>query len=95
MNHLVYFLQAEFTAGERVMTGKFKVDTGESTKVMNMRSSWETVEKRETADGETARVIEGTLGIGRNEFSPANEFQINGTLTPDGDVYILEVKGRK
>ena len=85
----------EYTAGKRSLDGKFTVDTGESTKVMNMRASWETVEERESPEGEAIRVIEGTLGIGRNEFSPANEFQINGTLTPDGDVYILEVQGRK
>lgn len=85
----------EYTAGERSLDGKFTVDTGESTKIMNMRASWETVEERESPDGEAIRVIEGTLGIGRNEFSPANEFQINGTLIPDGNVYILEVQGRK
>jgi hypothetical protein len=85
----------EYTVGERSLDGKFTVDKGESTKVMNMRASWETVEERESLDGEVIRVIAGTLGIGRNQFSPANEFQINGTLTPDGDVYILEVQGRK
>ena len=85
----------EYTAGERSLDGKFTVDTGESTKVMNMRASWETVEEHESLDGEAIRVIAGTLGIGRNQFSPANEFQIIGTLTPDGDVYILEVQGRK
>ena len=85
----------EYTAGERSLDGKFTVDTGESTKIMNMRASWETVEEHESPDGEAIRVIAGTLGIGRNQFSPANEFQINGTLTPDGDVYILEVQGRK
>ena len=88
-------MQSEYTAGERTITGKFKVDTGESTKIMNLRGNWETVEERETPDGEIVRVIEGELGIGRNEFSPENKFQITGTLTPDGDGYILEAKGIK
>ena len=49
-------MQREFTAGERKLTGKFKVDTGESKKIMNMRASWETVEERESAEGETVRL---------------------------------------
>lgn len=88
-------MQAEYMAGERALTGKFKVDTGESTKIMNMRADWETVEERESPDGETIRVIEGELGIGRNEFSPENKYQITGTLTPEDDGYILEAKGMK
>ena len=28
-------MQSGFTAGERTLTGKFKIDTNESTKVMN------------------------------------------------------------
>ena len=84
-----------YTAGERDLTGKFKVDTGETTKVMNMRTDWETIEERQTTDGEIVQVIEGELGIGRDEFSPENKYQINGTLTTDDDDYILEVKGMK
>ena len=82
-----------YTAGERSLTGKFKVDTGESKKLMDMRASWETVEERETADGELVRVIEGDLAIGRDVFSPENEYRINGTLTTDGDDYLLAIKG--
>ncbi|MGI9012476.1 MAG: hypothetical protein ACR2F1_15000, partial [Nitrososphaeraceae archaeon] len=52
-----------------------------------------TVEERESADGETVQVIEGDLGIGRDEFSPENKYQINGTLTTDGDDYLLAIKG--
>ena len=88
-------MASEYTAGERDLTGKFKVDTGESKKIMNMRISWETVEERESTDGETVRVIEGELGIGRNQYSPENKYQINGTLTTEGDEYLLEVKGMK
>lgn len=88
-------MEPAFTAGERTLTGKFKVDTGESKKIMNMLANWETVEERETPDSETILVIEGNFGVGRNQFSPENKYQINGTLTPDGDVYILEAKGMK
>lgn len=88
-------MSSEYTAGERSLDGKFKVDTGVSKKIMNMRASWETVEERESADGEIIRVIEGTLGIGKNEFSPEHQYQINGTLSPDGDEYLLAVKGMK
>jgi hypothetical protein len=84
-----------YTAGERSLTGKFKVDTGESKKLMDMRASWETVEERETADGELVRVIEGDLAIGRDVFSPEHEYRINGTLTTDGDDYLLAIKGTK
>jgi hypothetical protein len=83
------------SAGDRSLTGKFKVDTGESKKVMNMRATWETVEERETPEGDTINVIEGDFGVGRNEFSPEHKYQITGTLTPDGDGYILEAKGKK
>lgn len=85
----------EFTAGERSLDGKLKVDTGESKKVMNIHASWEKVEERQNEDDEIIYVIEGDLGIGRNEFSPENKYQINGTLTPDDDEYILELTGRK
>jgi hypothetical protein len=34
-------IQSGFTAGERTLTGNFKIDTDESTIVMNMRDSWE------------------------------------------------------
>lgn len=85
----------EFTSGERSLDGKFKVGTGESKKVMNMRANWETIEERQTADGETIFVIEGDLGIGRDEFRPEHKYQINGTLTPDDNEYVLEVTGRK
>ena len=86
---------SETTPGERDITGKFKIDTGQSKKIMNMRADWETIEERETADGEIVQVIEGELGIGRNQFSPENKYQINGTLTPEDNDYLLEVKGMK
>jgi hypothetical protein len=34
-------IQSGFTAGERTLKGNFKINTDESTIVMNMRNSWE------------------------------------------------------
>lgn len=34
-------MHSGFTAGERTLTGKFKINTNKSTKVLNMRDSWE------------------------------------------------------
>jgi hypothetical protein len=84
-----------YASGDRSFTGKFKVDTGESKKIMNMRGNWETVEERETPDGQTIFSIEGDIGMGRNEFSPENKYLINGTLTSNDDGYLLEATGIK
>ena len=81
------------STGDRYLTGKFKVDTGESKKIMNLRGDWESVEERETPDGNTVLVIEGDIGMGRNQFSPENKFMINGTFTSNDDGYLLEATG--
>ena len=83
------------STGDRVLTGKFKVDTGESKKIMNLRGDWESVEERETPEGDTIFVIEGDIGMGRNQFSPENKYMINGTLTSNDDGYLLEATGFK
>jgi hypothetical protein len=44
------------------------------------------VEEREQ-DGETVRVIEGTLDAGNDPVKPEYESQINGTLVSDGSPY--------
>lgn len=80
-------------SGEGFLTGKFKIDTGESKKVMNMRADWETIEERELEDGKTIQIIEGMFGVGRNELNPEHEYKINGILTPDNDDYLLEARG--
>jgi hypothetical protein len=77
--------------GENYLRGKFKVDTGESTKVRDISSNWKTVEERETPSGNLVQVIEGELGIGRDEFNPEHKYQINGTLTSDNEEYLLEI----
>jgi hypothetical protein len=78
--------------GERILTGKLRVDTGDSTRIMDLVANWQTVEEREQ-DGQTLRVIEGTLNTGNDPARPEYESQINGTLVPDGDDFILEAHG--
>ena len=84
----------EITPGERQLTGKLRVDTGDSTKIMNLFATWQTVEEREQ-NGEQVQVIEGTLETGNDPglVNPDYQSQINGTLTPDGNDLILEAHG--
>jgi hypothetical protein len=88
-------LDPAFTPGERIFTGKLSVDTGESRRIMNLFTSWETVEERASEDGETIQYIEGTLGIGRDEFNPDYEYRINGTMTSDGENYLVALHGER
>ena len=83
---------SEITPGERQLTGKLRVDTGDSTKIMNLFASWQIVEEREQ-DGEQVVVIEGTLDAGNDPMNPDYQSQINGTLTPDDEDLILEAHG--
>lgn len=87
-------MTSEFTPGERSLTGKLKVDTGGTTRILNMNADWQTVEEREQ-DGETVQVIEGTFGTGREQFNPDYRAQINGTLVPDGSDLVLEAHGTR
>ena len=84
-----------FTPVERMLSGKLSVDTGESRRIMNLLASWQTVEERGGEDGETVQYIEGTLGIGREEFNPDFEYRINGTMTSDGDNYLVALHGER
>ena len=88
-------LDPAFTPGERMFNGKLNIDTGESRRIMNLLASWETIEERGGEDGETVQYIEGTLGIGRDEFNPDFEYRINGTMTPDGDNYLVALHGER
>ena len=85
-------MQAERIAGERSLAGRITIDTGESKKVMELRASWKTVKEIEK-NGENVKVINGVLELGISQFGPENIYQINGTLTTDGDNYLLEIKG--
>lgn len=85
----------EISPGERQLNGKLRIDTGDSTKIMNINANWQTVEEREQ-DGERVQVIEGTLNAGRGDdvySTPEYQSQINGTLVPDSNGLILEIHG--
>ena len=87
-------MQAERISGERSLAGRITIDTGDSKKMMELRASWMTVDDIEK-NGENVKVIKGTLDLGTSQFSPENKYQINGTLTKQGENYLLEVKGIK
>jgi hypothetical protein len=87
-------MQAERIAGERSLTGRITIDIGEFKKAMELRASWKTVDEVEKY-GENIKVIGGILELGISQFGPENKYQINGTLTTDGDNYLLEIKGTK
>ena len=87
-------MQAERIAGERSLAGRITIDTGDSKNMMELRASWKTIDENEK-NGENVKVIGGILELGISQFGPENIYQINGTLTTDGDNYLLEIKGIK
>ncbi|HET7644535.1 MAG TPA: hypothetical protein VFK40_13595 [Nitrososphaeraceae archaeon] len=60
-----------------------------------MRTDLTAVEERQTVEGETIQVIEGTFDVGRDRDSAEYSLKLNGTLTTDGDSLILDLKGTK
>lgn len=86
----------ELTPGERTLTGKLKINSGDTTMIRDLYADWAAVEEY-AEGGQTVQVIEGTLGtgIGSERFSPQNQYQINGTLTPYGQDLILAIQGSK
>jgi len=87
-------MQAERIAGERSLTGRITIDIDEFKQAMELRASWKTVDEVEKY-GKNVKVIGGILELGISQFGPENKYQINGTLTTDGDNYLLEIKGTK
>jgi hypothetical protein len=87
-------MQAERISGERSLTGRITIDTGDSKNMIELHASWKTVEETEK-NGENVKVIKGVLDLGISQFNPENKYQINGTLTKQGENYLLEVKGIK
>ncbi len=85
-------MQAERIPDERSLAGRITIDTGESKKVRELRASWKTVEEIEKNGGNVI-VIKGILELGISQFRPDNKYQINGTLSTEGDDSLLEVKG--
>ena len=87
-------MQAERISGERSLAGRITIDTGDSKNMIELHASWKTVEETEK-NGENVKVIKGVLDLGISQFNPENKYQINGTLTKQGENYLLEVKGIK
>jgi hypothetical protein len=87
-------MQAERIPGERSLAGRITIDTGESKTMLEVRASWKTVKELEK-NGGNVKVIKGILDLGTSQFSPENKYQINGTLTKNGENYLLEVEGIK
>jgi hypothetical protein len=85
-------MPGESTPGERSLMGKLNVITGDSTRIMDLNAFWQTVEEREQ-DGVTVQIVEGTLDASRDPVNPEYQSQINGTLTPDGNDFVLEAHG--
>jgi hypothetical protein len=85
-------MSGEFTPGERNLMGKLNVDTGDTTRILDMVAIWHTIEERQQ-NGETVQVIEGTLDASTDPVNPEYQSEINGTLTPDGNDLILEAHG--
>ena len=80
---------------DKNLIGTFKIDTGESTIINEMRTDLTTVEERQTVEGETIQVIEGTFDVGRDRDSAEYSLKLNGTLTVTRDNLILDLKGTK
>jgi hypothetical protein len=87
-------MQAERISGERSLTGRITIDTGDSKNMIELHASWKTIKELEE-NGENVKVIKGVLDLGTSQFNPENKYQINGTLTKHGENYLLEVKGIK
>ena len=87
-------MQAERIPGERSLSGRITIETGDSKKAMELRASWRTIKELEKND-ENIKIIKGILDLGTSQFSPENKYQINGTLTKYDENYLLEVKGIK
>jgi hypothetical protein len=85
-------MSGEITPGQRQLTGKLRINTGNSTDVRDLFAAWQTVEELEE-EGEVLQIIEGTLEVGNEPIDPVYESHINGTLNSDGDDLILEVHG--
>ena len=86
-------MSGEVTPGERALDGKLRINTGDSTKIMDLYADLQTVEERQQ-DGETVQVIQGEFITSLGDINRPNyQSLINGTLVPDGNDFILELTG--
>jgi hypothetical protein len=86
-------MSGEDTPAERALDGKLRIETGDSTKIMDLYADLQTVEERQQ-DGENVQVIQGELITSLGDINRPNyQSLINGTLVPDGDDFTLELIG--
>jgi hypothetical protein len=86
-------MSGEDIPGERALDGKLRIDTGDSTKIMDLYADLHTVEERQQ-DGKNVQVIQGELITSLADINRPNyQSLINGTLVPDGDDFTLELVG--
>jgi hypothetical protein len=86
-------MSGEVMPGERALDGKLRIETEDSTKIMDLYADLQTVEERQQ-DGENVQVIQGELRTSVGDFNKPNyQSLINGTLVPDGDGFTLELIG--
>jgi hypothetical protein len=86
-------MSGEDTPKERALDGKLRIETGDSTRIMDLYADLQTVEERQQ-DGENVQVIQGELITSLGDINRPNyQSLINGTLVPDGDGFTLELIG--
>ena len=79
---------------EKRLSGELTIITGDSTRLLNVFATFETVEERNGEGGEQIQVIEGRFELGKGYVTGSERFyRINGTLTPDGSNYIMALNG--
>lgn len=78
--------------GERILTGKLRINSGGTTMIRDFYADWAAVEEH-IEGGQIVQVIEGKLTLGTDRFGPENRYQINGTLTPYGQDLLLAIQG--
>jgi hypothetical protein len=83
----------EDTPAERALDGKLRIETGDSTKIMDLYANLQMVEELQQV-GENVQVVQGELITSLGDISRPNyQSLINGTLVPDGDDFTLELVG--
>ena len=86
-------MSGEDTPAERALDGKLRIETGDSTKIMDLYANLQMVEERQQV-GENVQVVQGELITSLGDINRPNyQSLINGTLVPDGDDFTLELVG--
>jgi PsbP-like protein len=86
-------MSGEDTPAERALDGKLRIETGDSTKIMDLYANLQMIEERQQV-GENVQVVQGELITSLGDINRPNyQSLINGTLVPDGDDFTLELIG--